>query len=114
MTPVQIIKENDKPKFAVIDWEVFLKFQEFFEEAEDIADAKEILSDPKTEIIPLDVSTFIENPIKALRIEYSLTQKQLAEMIGVSQPYIAKVEKAENPPKDFIEKVRTYVSHNNF
>ena len=106
MESVQIIKENDQPKYAVIDCELFVKLCDQLEELEDYIELQKILNEPITEIIPLNVYKFIKNPIKALRIEYSLTQKQLAEIMKVSQPYIAKVEKAENPPKDFIEKVK--------
>jgi len=39
------------------------------------------------------------NLIKRLRLEAGLTQKQLAELVGVSQAHIAKIEQAKVDPR---------------
>lgn len=106
MSLIQIIKENDQPKFAVIQWDLFMKFREQFEEFEDYLDAKKLLNDPITETVTLNIYDFIKNPVKAIRIENGLTQKQLAEIMNVSQPYIAKVEKSKKLSQKFIFKVK--------
>jgi ribosome-binding protein aMBF1 (putative translation factor) len=106
MNPVQVIKENNVPRFAVIDWDLFLKLQDLIEDLEDVAETKRLMNDPvegKSEV--LNLSEFFDNPIKIARIKLGLTQKELAEKLGVSQPYIAKAEKGIEYPKSLMEKI---------
>lgn len=106
MNPVQIIKENNVPKFAVIDWELFVRLQDLIEDLEDVAEARRIMNDPvegKSEV--LNLSDFFDNPVKIARIKLGLTQKELAEKLNVSQPYIAKAEKGIDYPKSLLKKI---------
>lgn len=107
---VQIIRENDQPKYAVIDWDLFMKFRDQLEDLEDYIELQSILNESITETIPLDVYEFIKNPIKAYRIDNGLTQEALAKIMKVSQPYIAKLESQKKPSEKFIIKMKKAVS----
>lgn len=77
------------------------------EDLEDVAEAKRLLDDPvegKAEV--LNLTDFFDNSIKIARIQLGLTQKELAEKLNVSQPYIAKAEKGTKYPKSLLEKIQ--------
>lgn len=75
------------PEFAVIPWD---EYQQLIHQ--DSADDEEM--------IPFDVADYIDNPIKAMRVKSNLTQVQLAELMGVSQAYIGKIERTNYSPTD--------------
>jgi len=77
----QFIYEGERPVFVV------LPYQDYIAMAGD-----------DEELIPFDVADYIANPIKAARIGAGMTQGQLADALGVSQPYVAKVEAASYKP----------------
>lgn len=88
MKKIQIIKEGDKEKFAVIEWDLFLKIKNTLESINKWQDIYEINECGK---INLDLKT---NPVRLLRKKAGVSQKKLADLLSVSQPYIAKLEKA--------------------
>lgn len=45
------------------------------------------------------------NEIRRIRERYGLTQVQLAEMLGVSQPRIARMEKQKTVTLDMLRKI---------
>ena len=47
----------------------------------------------ENELLPFVVRRYVENPIKALRIEAGVSQEELAQRLGVPQGYISKVER---------------------
>jgi len=92
---IQVIKENDQPKFAVVPWEIFVRFRDEIEDEVLAAEAKRVLADPvEGELVPFDVARYISNPVKAARIKAELSQEDLASRMGVSQAYVSKLEKA--------------------
>ncbi len=92
---IQVIKENDQPKYAVVPWEIFVRFRYEIEDEVLAAEAKRVLADPiEGELVPFDVARYISNPVKAARIKAELSQEELALRMGVSQAYVSKLEKA--------------------
>lgn len=95
---VQIIERNGKPEWAVLPYEVYLKLANEAEMLEDIRDydaVKAAIESGEQEVIPGEVVFTLldgENPIKVWREYRRLTQKQLAEAIGISTPYLSQIE----------------------
>jgi DNA-binding XRE family transcriptional regulator len=95
---IQIIERNGKPEWAVLPYEEYLKLIEQAELLEDISDFDEIYAAIKRgeeELIPAEVVNAIldgKSPIKVWREYRGLTQQQLAEMVGISKPYLSQLE----------------------
>lgn len=104
---IQIIGKQDSPEYAVIKWEDFLKISELYRK-ETGFDLLEQRREGKITEIPADM-----NPIKMFRLENGLSQQELADMLDVSQPYIAKLEKKEKISSRTMKKIENSVSKNN-
>ena len=95
---VQIIKQGDKPEWAVIPYEAYVQLIEKAEMAQDIEDydrAKETLEQGESELIPSDVIYAIMdggNPIKTWREYRRISQQDMAEKAGISVPYLSQLE----------------------
>ena len=95
---IQIIERNGKPEWAILPYEEYLKLIEQAELLEDIRDFDEInvaIERGEEELIPAEVVNAIldgKNPIKVWREYCNLTQQQLAEMVGISKPYLSQLE----------------------
>lgn len=95
---VQVIKQDDRPEWAVIPYDQYLELVENAEMLLDIQDydrAKEALESGHDELIPAEVFNSIldgENAIKVWREFRSLSQTQLAEKAGISVPYLSQLE----------------------
>ena len=98
MSDVQIIEKEGRPEWAVVRYELFLKLKEDAEMLQDIHAydaAKTALEQGKDEIVPVEVLDVLldgENPIKVWREYRGLTQRQLAELSGLSVPYLSQLE----------------------
>lgn len=44
------------------------------------------------EYIPFNLENYVKNPVALARINAGITQKELAELLNVSQAYISKLE----------------------
>lgn len=95
---IQIIERNGKPEWAVLPYEEYLKLIEQAELLEDIRDFDEInaaINRGEEELIPAEVVHAIldgKSPIKVWREYRGLTQQQLADMVGISKPYLSQLE----------------------
>jgi DNA-binding XRE family transcriptional regulator len=95
---IQIIERNGKPEWAVLPYEEYLKLIEQAELLEDIRDFDEInaaIKRGEEELIPAEVVNAIldgKSPIKVWREYRGLTQQQLADMVGISKPYLSQLE----------------------
>jgi DNA-binding XRE family transcriptional regulator len=96
---VQIIKQGDKPEWAVVPYETYLQLVEKAEILQDVQDydsAKAVLERGDDEIFPSQVIYAIldgENPIKAWREYRGFSQQETAEKAGISVPYLSQLEK---------------------
>jgi DNA-binding XRE family transcriptional regulator len=95
---IQIIKQGNKPEWAIVPYEVYLQLVEKAEMAQDIQDfdsAKAALEHGDDELIPSEVVYAIlegENPIKVWREFRGLSQQETAENAGISVPYLSQLE----------------------
>ncbi len=95
---VQIIKQGDKPEWAVVPYETYLQLVEKAEMLQDVQDydsAKAALERGDDELIPSEVVYAIldgENAIKVWREYRRLSQQETAEKAGISVPYLSQLE----------------------
>ncbi|MEW5828964.1 MAG: helix-turn-helix transcriptional regulator [Chloroflexota bacterium] len=95
---VQIIKQNDKPEWAVIPYETYLQLVEKAEMLQDVQDydsVKAALERGDEELIPSEVVYAIldgENAIKVWREYRGLSQQETAQKAGISVPYLSQLE----------------------
>lgn len=95
---VQIIKQGNKPEWAVVPYEMYLQLVEKAEMAQDVQDfdnAKAALEHGHDELIPSGVVYAIldgENPIKVWREFRGISQQEAAENAGISVPYLSQLE----------------------
>jgi DNA-binding XRE family transcriptional regulator len=95
---VQIIKRGDKPEWAVLPYDTYLQLIEKVEMAQDVQDydsAKAALEHGDDELIPSEVIDAIldgGNPIKIWREHRGMSQHEVAEIAGISVPYLSQLE----------------------
>jgi DNA-binding transcriptional regulator YiaG len=95
---VQIIERNGKPEWAVIPYKEYLRLvaeAEMLQDERDYDDTLEAIEKDEEETIPAKVVYAIldgENPIRVWREYRGLTQQQLAEVAGISKPYLSQLE----------------------
>ena len=93
----QIIEKDGVPEFAVLP---YAEYERLLAIAEDKMDAADVLAyrEAREESFPESVVDGLVNgdhPIKVYRNYRQLTQQELADRIGKSKPYIAKLEAGE-------------------
>jgi DNA-binding XRE family transcriptional regulator len=95
---IQLIERNGKPEWAVLPYEEYLRLIEQAEMLEDIHDydaSKAAVERGEEELIPSEVVFAIldgRNPIKVWREFRDMSQQQLAEIAGISKPYLSQIE----------------------
>lgn len=94
---VQVIEKDGKPEWAVIqyaDYQRLVEAAEMLQDVRDYDEAKKAIENGE-ELVPSEVVYAIldgENPIKVWREYRGLTQRQLAEAVGISTPYLSQLE----------------------
>ena len=91
---VQIIEKDGKPDYAILP---YAEYQGLLDRLEDKEDREDIAAyrSGQEEVFPSEVVDALldgENPIKAYRKFRGVTQQGLADAIGKSKVYIAKLE----------------------
>ncbi len=95
---VQIIEKDGQPEWVVISYGEYLEILEQAEMMEDIRDfdrIKQRVESGEEEIIPIELAFGLasgENPIKAWREYRGYIQQQLADMAGISVPFLSQIE----------------------
>jgi DNA-binding XRE family transcriptional regulator len=95
---VQVIKQGNKPEWAVVPYETYLQLVEKAEMLQDVQDydsAKAALERGDDELVPSEIVYAIldgENPIKTWREYRGLSQQETAEKAGISVPYLSQLE----------------------
>ena len=94
---VQVIEKDGRPEWAVIqyaDYQRLVEAAEMLQDVRDYDEAKKAIENGE-ELVPSEVVYAIldgENPIKVWREHRGLTQRQLAETVGISTPYLSQLE----------------------
>ena len=97
-TPVQVIERDGKPEWAVLPYDTYVQLAEDAEMLQDIRDydaVKAAIAEGTEELIPAEVAFALldgGNPVKIWRDYRGLGQQQLAEMVGISTPYLSQIE----------------------
>ncbi len=60
--------------------------------------------------VPFSMDDYVSNPIALMRLKSGLTQKELAERMEVSQPYLSKMEGQDKISAKLLEKVNKAVN----
>lgn len=95
---VQVIKQGEKPEWAVVPYKTYLELLEKAEMLQDVQDydsAKLALERGDEELISSEVVYSIldgENPIKAWREHRKFSQQNLAQVAEISVPYLSQIE----------------------
>jgi DNA-binding XRE family transcriptional regulator len=95
---IQIIKQGNKPEWAVVPYKTYLQLVEKAEMAQDVQDfdnARAALERGDDELIPgtvVDALMDGENPIKVWREFRGLSQPETAENARISVPYLSQLE----------------------
>ncbi|MFL7793134.1 MAG: helix-turn-helix domain-containing protein [Anaerolineae bacterium] len=94
---VQVIEKDGKPEWAVIqyaDYQCLVEAAKMLQNVRDYDEAKKAVENGE-ELVPSEVVYAIldgENPIKVWREYRGLTQRQLAEAVGISTPYLSQLK----------------------
>ncbi len=101
---IQVIKKKKRADYVVIPYDEFMEYAD--EDLIDAAYIQEILQDPvEGEIIDFDFADYVSNPVHLARLRAGITQKELAEIMGVTQAYVSKLEKSEHVTIKALKKV---------
>ena len=98
--PHQIIYKDDKPEFAVVPWDEYVRV---FRPSEDDLDAmafQQALAHDDGIRFPASVIHRLsdgENPVRVYREHYDLTQEGLGAKVGVTGTYIGTIERGARP-----------------
>ncbi|MDI6746544.1 MAG: helix-turn-helix transcriptional regulator [Rhodocyclaceae bacterium] len=63
------------------------------------------------EFVPFILEDYVDNPVALARMKAHLTQKQLAERMGVTQAYISKVERQDKVTPMLLERTIKATRH---
>jgi len=99
---VQVIKSLEgEPEYVLLPYAVYSALRKQI-------DGKLASLKPGEEnYIPFELENYVDNPVALARIKAGLTQEQLADRMGVSQPYIAKLEAQNKVTAKVFGKVAT-------
>ncbi|MBO6770802.1 MULTISPECIES: helix-turn-helix transcriptional regulator [unclassified Thalassospira] len=98
--PHQIIYKDDKPEFAVVPWDEYIRVFQPAEDELDLMAYHQALAKDDGVRFPAAVIKRLsdgENPVRVYREYYNMTQEELGEKVGVTGTYIGAVERAARP-----------------
>src|SRR3712207_2196790 len=94
-----VLKDGDRPTHVILAWEDWERLREALEDAEDAAEARQILADPTQDWVPAElVERMLDegvHPVQAWREHRVMTQTALATTSGVPQPTLTQIESGE-------------------
>ncbi len=74
-----------------------------------ISEELEALED-HDDYVPFELEDYVDNPVALARIRARVSQADLANRLGVSQPYISKIERQDNVTPQLLERVTVALS----
>ena len=104
----QIIEQDGKPAFVVVPIEEWRRIEEVLEDASDIAAFERFLAAGEETFPAAVVDALIagEHPVKVYRERRQMTQRDLAEIVGIAIPYLSQIEgRKREPSTDVLKKL---------
>ena len=103
MTLQKIKSIDGKDEYVLLPMSVYTALRE---EIEDELAGLEAAAEDDDEYIPFVLEDYVNNPVALARMKAHITQKELAERMGVSQAYISKIERQEKVTPKLLARVR--------
>ncbi len=100
MINYQVISSRGKPRFAVVDYQSFLKLLEQFENMSKIKGATTRTRQRREPSASELTQLMRTNPIKGWRLFRNLTQSELAEITGLKQTHVSLMEGNKIKPRE--------------
>jgi DNA-binding XRE family transcriptional regulator len=105
---LQTIKSLDgKDEYVLLPVAVYKALQE---EIEDEITELEGSAEKPGEYLPFVLEEYVDNPAALARMKAHITQKELAQRMGVTQAYISKIEAQSKVTPQLIERVKAALS----
>lgn len=108
MTKLQIIEQDGKPAFAVLPIDEWRRIERLLEDASDQA-AIDRWRESGEETFPAAVVYALvdgQNPVRVHREHRGLTQRALADAVGIAVPYLSQIETGKRGPStDILKKL---------
>jgi DNA-binding XRE family transcriptional regulator len=101
---LQIIKSVDgKDEYALLPIKIYHLLQD------EIQSRMQKIKQ-KDDFVEFDPADYVDNPIALARIKAGITQKELADKMGVTQAYISKIEAQAKVTPKMLQKVKRALS----
>lgn len=106
---LQTIKSIDgKDEYVLLPVAVYKALQE---EIEDELAGLEAAAKKGEEYVPFVLEDYVDNPVALARMKAHLTQKDLAERMGVTQAYISKIERQGRVTPRLLARVKAVIEN---
>ena len=106
---LQTIKSIDgKDEYVLLPVNVYKALQE---EIEDELAGLEAAAERGDEYVPFVLEDYVDNPAALARMKAHLTQKELAERLGVTQAYISNVERQDKVTPQLLARVKAAIQN---
>jgi len=106
MTLQKIKSIDGKDEYVLLPVVVYQTLKDQIEKA---LTTYETGQDNEQAYVPFVLEDYVDNPVAIARIKAGITQRQLAQRLGVSQAYISQVERRTNVTNKMLERVRSAV-----
>ncbi|MHB0986812.1 MAG: helix-turn-helix domain-containing protein [Sulfuricella sp.] len=106
---LQTIKSIDgKDEYVLLPVTVYKALKE---EIEDELAGLEAATERGKKYVPFILEDYIDNPVALARMKAHMTQKELAERMGVTQAYISKIERQDKATPQLLARVKAALKH---
>ncbi|MBZ0090673.1 MAG: helix-turn-helix domain-containing protein [Sulfuricellaceae bacterium] len=106
---LQTIKSIDgKDEYVLLPVTVYKALKK---EIEDKLDGLEAATEKGEEYVPFVLEDYIDNPAALARMKAHITQKELAERLGVTQAYISKIERQNKVTPQLLARVKAALNN---
>jgi len=105
---LQTIKSIDgKDEYVLLPVMVYKALKE---EIEDELAGLEAATEEGEEYVPFVLDDYVDNPVALVRMKAHITQKELAQRLGVTQAYVSKIERQEKVTPKLLARVNAVLS----
>lgn len=106
---LQTIKSIDgKDEYVLLPVTIYKALQE---EIDDELAGLEAAAEKGEAYVPFVLEDYVDNPVALARMKAHLTQKKLAEQMGVTQAYISKIERQDKVTPQLLARVNAVIEN---